>query len=133
LEPVELLMPPQQPPPQVERPLLEEQPLVLLEELVLAPPAAAPAQLRLLKKRQADFENTLDVRTEFSALDITDKDAALPTGLRHRAMPQIGVMAAQDGICMSPFGLSLFLIAGVAFMGVIVAGVTYAVRPAGKM
>lgn len=39
------------------------------------PTAAArgPAQLRLLKKREANFDNTLDVRTEFNALDISDR------------------------------------------------------------
>lgn len=34
---------------------------------------SAPAQLRLLKKRAAGFENTLDVRTELSAIDIHEK------------------------------------------------------------
>lgn len=38
-----------------------------------AAPAANSAQLRLLKKRQADYDNTLDVRTGFSALDISDQ------------------------------------------------------------
>ncbi|KAH7713928.1 CUT-1 protein [Aphelenchoides avenae] len=97
-----------------------------------APAAAgrpAPAQLRLLKKREADFENTMDVRAEFNALDISDKDAALPAGLRHRAQHQIGMMPAQEGICMSPFGLSLFLIAGVGFMAVVVAALTCTLRP----
>lgn len=40
-----------------------------------APAAAArrpaPAQLRLLKKREANFDNTLDVRAEINALDIS--------------------------------------------------------------
>lgn len=34
--------------------------------------ATAPAQLRLLRKRAADFENTLDVRTELSTMDISE-------------------------------------------------------------
>ena len=39
-----------------------------------APPAAsrAPAQLRLLRKRSADFDNTMDVRAELSTLDISE-------------------------------------------------------------
>lgn len=38
---------------------------------------AAAAQLRLLKKRAADYDNTLDVRTDFSALDISDRVCTL--------------------------------------------------------
>ncbi|KAH7727357.1 cuticulin-1 [Aphelenchoides avenae] len=91
------------------------------------------AQFRLLKKREADFENTMDVRAEFNALDISDKNAALPAALRHRSMSQIGMMPSQEGICMSPFGLSLFLIAGVAFMGAVVAAVTCSLRPQRKI
>lgn len=35
--------------------------------------ARAPAQLRLLKKREVDYDNTLDVRAEINALDISDR------------------------------------------------------------
>uniref|UniRef100_A0A914ZKP4 ZP domain-containing protein n=1 Tax=Parascaris univalens TaxID=6257 RepID=A0A914ZKP4_PARUN len=74
---------------------------------------AAAAQLRLLKKRAADYDNTLDVRTDFSALDISDRDEALPMDLRHRARhahgQQVILSAANEGICMSPFGFSIFM------------------------
>ena len=33
---------------------------------------SAPAQLRLLRKREAGYENTLDVRTELNAIDISE-------------------------------------------------------------
>jgi len=91
-----------------------------------APAAAArrpaPAQLRLLKKRQADFDNTMDVRTEISALDISDKNPVLPAELRQRAQysPQIILQSARDGICMSTFGLSLFIAMGVAVVAAVV-------------
>lgn len=39
--------------------------------------AGEPAQIRLLKKRQADYnDNTLDVRTDINTLDISDQVGA---------------------------------------------------------
>uniref|UniRef100_A0A915ERN2 ZP domain-containing protein n=1 Tax=Ditylenchus dipsaci TaxID=166011 RepID=A0A915ERN2_9BILA len=93
-----------------------------------APAAAAPAgrrpalasQLRLLKKREANFDaNTLDVRTEFNALDISDRNAVLPSDLRHRMVSPYGgaiMQSAQNGICMSTFGLFLSVSMGVAIV-----------------
>jgi hypothetical protein len=111
-------------------------------------PAAAPAaarrpaaiaQLRLLKKREAGYENTLDVRTEFNALDIVDRKAVLPESLRHRAIlnqpdgsPSIVLQAARDGICMSTFGLSLFIAMGVAMVAVVVVLSTCFLRSENK-
>ncbi|KHN78993.1 Cuticlin-1 [Toxocara canis] len=93
---------------------------------------ASPAQLRLLKKREIDFDNTLDVRTEISTLDISDQNQALPDDLRHRAhlrrsQPMI-LSSVQDGICFSSFGFSLVLAVGVALLAVVVAVASYLLR-----
>ncbi|KAH7727358.1 CBN-CUT-3 protein [Aphelenchoides avenae] len=95
----------------------------------------APAQLRLLKKREADFENTMDVRAEFNTLDITDKDMALPEALRHRAYASSAQTMAQpmnNGICMSSFGFSLFIAMGMAVVAAIVVIASCALRPQTK-
>ncbi|KAI6242899.1 Cuticlin-1 [Aphelenchoides fujianensis] len=92
-----------------------------------APAAAgrAPAQLRLLKKRSADFDNTLDVRAEINALDISAQENALPAALRHR---QLSNFAAQ-GVCASSFGMSLM----VGVVGAVIAAalvvVWFTIRP----
>jgi hypothetical protein len=96
-----------------------------------APAAAAPApvaprrpafsQIRLLKKREiAVPENVLDVRTEFNALDISDKTPSLPASLRHRALSSLGeagrqmiYQGQQSGVCMSSFGLLMFIAMGI--------------------
>ncbi|VDM98615.1 unnamed protein product, partial [Onchocerca ochengi] len=70
---------------------------------------AAAAQLRLLKKRSAEPENIVDVRTDISALEISEDNQALPVDLRHRALlhhsgQPVVLAAVQNGICMSPFG-----------------------------
>jgi len=90
-----------------------------------------------LKKREADFENTLDVRAEINALDIVDRNAVLPDGLRHRALTSspsrtIMMQSAQNGICMSAFGLSLFVAMGVAMVAMVVVVSTCLLRPSGK-
>ncbi|KAI1727671.1 zona pellucida-like domain-containing protein [Ditylenchus destructor] len=96
----------------------------------------APAQLRLLKKREANFENTLDVRAELSALDIMDKNAVLPDSLRYRQLagtPSISLQAAQNGVCMSMFGLSLFVAMGVTIVAAIAILSACVLRPQNKM
>uniref|UniRef100_A0A914RMR6 ZP domain-containing protein n=1 Tax=Parascaris equorum TaxID=6256 RepID=A0A914RMR6_PAREQ len=69
-----------------------------------------PAQIRLLKKRQADYDdNTLDVRTDINTLDISDQESALPDDFQHRALRNYGKQVVfapmHEGICMSPMGL----------------------------
>uniref|UniRef100_A0A0M3HU21 ZP domain-containing protein n=1 Tax=Ascaris lumbricoides TaxID=6252 RepID=A0A0M3HU21_ASCLU len=97
---------------------------------------AAAAQLRLLKKRAADYDNTLDVRTDFSALDISDRDEALPMDLRHRARhahgQQVILSPANEGICMSPFGFSIFMGLAVALAAAVVVVVSFKLRPQQK-
>jgi len=89
-----------------------------------------------LKKREADYENVLDVRAEINALDIVDRNAVLPESLRHRALASSPsrtiMMQAQNGICMSAFGLSLFVAMGVAMVAMVVVVSTCLLRPAGK-
>ncbi|VDD97674.1 unnamed protein product [Enterobius vermicularis] len=96
--------------------------------------APAPTALRLLKKRQADYENVLDVRADLSTLDISDKAASLPRELRYpsKAGRQVIVTSPQDGICMSPMGLSIFMAMGATLfivMGIVAA---YVLRPSVK-
>uniref|UniRef100_A0A9J2P2H9 ZP domain-containing protein n=1 Tax=Ascaris lumbricoides TaxID=6252 RepID=A0A9J2P2H9_ASCLU len=87
--------------------------------------AAKPTpQLRLLRKRAADNDDTIDVRIDFSTLDISDQTQALPLDLRHRPQEQyeraVILSAIQDGICISP--LSILMLMGVAV--IIVAAFT---------
>ncbi|KHN85908.1 Cuticlin-1 [Toxocara canis] len=97
---------------------------------------AAAAQLRLLKKRAADYDNTLDVRTDFSALDISDRDEALPVDLRHRARhvhgQQMILSAVTDGVCMSPFGFSIFMGVALALVVAFAVVVSFKLRPQQK-
>ncbi|VDK60503.1 unnamed protein product [Gongylonema pulchrum] len=101
-----------------------------------AKPAAA-AQLRLLKKRAAEPENTVDVRTDISALEISDDSQALPVDLRHRARLRhagqpVVLATVQDGICMSPFGFSMFMGLGVALVAATIVIVSFKLRPIQK-
>lgn len=101
--------------------------------------AAGAAQLRLLKKRQAGFDNTLDVRTEIAAIDISEDNQAMPEVLRHRnsgldtySSPIHRSRQAENGVCMSVFGFSTFLgIAGLLLATTVIA-VSYAFRPVTK-
>jgi hypothetical protein len=111
-----------------------------------AAPAAgaspAPAQLRLLK-REAGFDNTLDVRAEISTLDISEEDNGLPEILRHRNSASAGSpesysspihrsRQAENGVCMSVFGFSTFLgMAGLLLASTVIA-ISYALRPVSK-
>jgi hypothetical protein len=88
----------------------------------------APAQLRLLKKRQADYDNTLDVRTELNALDITEKNNVLPPELRHRQIERYMMSSVQDGVCMSAFGFSLFIGIAGALLAATVVVISYSFR-----
>ncbi|VDM36712.1 unnamed protein product [Toxocara canis] len=106
---------------------------------VAASPAkpAEPAQIRLLKKREADFDdNTLDVRTDISALDISDQASALPADFDHRVLhnygKQVVLSPTYEGICMSPMGFSMMMALGVAVVAVVVVIVSCLLRPAKK-
>jgi hypothetical protein len=94
------------------------------------PAAAALAQLRLLRKRRSTpGEQILDVRTEFNALDISDKTPSLPSELRTRQPERYLMATVQEGICMSSFGFSMFIgLGGMMLAGTIVV-LTYAFRP----
>jgi hypothetical protein len=81
-----------------------------------SPPTAgrAPAQLRLLKKRAADFDNTMDVRAELSTLDISEHDSILPHSLRRLQNPARLQASMVDGMCVSTVGLTFMMIVGAA-------------------
>ncbi|EYB84566.1 hypothetical protein Y032_0314g2233 [Ancylostoma ceylanicum] len=85
---------------------------------------AAPAQLRLLKKRAAGFENTLDVRAELSAMDIHEKEQQIPEELRMISP----LMVMPSGICLSPFGFSVFVAAAVSLIAASVVLASYSLR-----
>ncbi|RCN46945.1 zona pellucida-like domain protein [Ancylostoma caninum] len=84
---------------------------------------AAPAQLRLLK-RAAGFENTLDVRAELSAMDIHEKEQQIPDELRMISP----LMMMPSGICLSPFGFSVFVAAAVSLIAASVVLASYSLR-----
>ncbi|KAF7640362.1 ZP domain-containing protein [Meloidogyne graminicola] len=101
-------------------------------------PAAALAQLRLLRKRRSTpGEQILDVRTEFNALDISDKPYNLPVPLRHRHLtgdfssePQRAfVYRGGQQVCMSSFGLFIFLAMGIAMIAIFVVIAICTFRP----
>ncbi|KHN87066.1 Cuticlin-1 [Toxocara canis] len=79
--------------------------------------------LRLLKKRAADYDNTIDVRTDIDTVDISDQEQALPVDLRHRVGqhygPQVVLATVHEGICVSPIGFSVLM--GVSVLAVAVA------------
>ncbi|RCN27668.1 hypothetical protein ANCCAN_26597 [Ancylostoma caninum] len=85
---------------------------------------AAPAQLRLLKKRAAGFENTLDVRAELSAMDIHEKEQQIPDEFRMISP----LMVMPSGICLSPFGFSVFVAAAVSLIAASVVLASYSLR-----
>uniref|UniRef100_A0A915BVV8 ZP domain-containing protein n=1 Tax=Parascaris univalens TaxID=6257 RepID=A0A915BVV8_PARUN len=91
--------------------------------------AANRPALRLLKKRAADFDNTMDVRTDISTLDISDQAQALPLDLRHRPRQHYGqsvvLSAVQEGICMSPMGFSVFIGMGILAVAALVVLLSY--------
>jgi hypothetical protein len=106
-------------------------------------PAAArgrPAALfRVLKKRDAPIEeNVLDVRADINTLDISDQDELLPSDLRHRAHhfsrhPLVISTHDSEGICMSTFGMSMFVLSAMVVVAALVAGAGFFLRPAGKL
>uniref|UniRef100_A0A1I7SJ83 ZP domain-containing protein n=2 Tax=Bursaphelenchus xylophilus TaxID=6326 RepID=A0A1I7SJ83_BURXY len=69
---------------------------------------AAPAQLRLLKKRDAGYDNTLDVRTELSAIEISDQAAALPENLRRTLTYQTPSLK-DEGVCLTGYSVTMLL------------------------
>uniref|UniRef100_A0A1I8EY59 Cuticlin protein n=1 Tax=Wuchereria bancrofti TaxID=6293 RepID=A0A1I8EY59_WUCBA len=98
---------------------------------------AAAAQLRLLKKRSAEPENVVDVRTDISALEISEDNQALPVDLRHRARLHLGgqpmvLTAVQNGICMSPFGFSMFMGLSIALIAAVIVTISLKFRPMQK-
>ncbi|CAG9539277.1 unnamed protein product [Cercopithifilaria johnstoni] len=98
---------------------------------------AAAAQLRLLKKRSAEPENIVDVRTDISALEISEDNQALPVDLRHRARLHLGgqsmvLAAVQNGICMSPFGFSMFMGLSIALIAAVIITISFKFRPMQK-
>ncbi|KAJ1374739.1 separase/separin [Parelaphostrongylus tenuis] len=98
---------------------------VVAPQTAAAPQATpAPAQLRLLKKRDSGFDNTLDVRTELSALDIHEMGQRLPDELRTMSVEA----AMSNGVCLSPFGFSLFVAASVSLMAASAVMVSYSFR-----
>uniref|UniRef100_A0A1I8C1J8 ZP domain-containing protein n=1 Tax=Meloidogyne hapla TaxID=6305 RepID=A0A1I8C1J8_MELHA len=105
------------------------------------PAAAALAQLRLLRKRRsAPGEQILDVRTEFNALDISDKPYSLPPPLRHRHLTGDFLAETQRSfisqggqqVCMSSFGLFVFLAMGIAMVAAFVVIAMCTFRPQTK-
>uniref|UniRef100_F1L6W9 Cuticlin-1 n=2 Tax=Ascaris TaxID=6251 RepID=F1L6W9_ASCSU len=98
--------------------------------------AASPAQLRLLRKREIDYSNTLDVRTDISTLDISDQKQTLPADLRHRALSSHGqkviLSSPQDEICFSSIGFSLVFAMAAVLMTAIIAIATCLLRPQSK-
>ncbi|KAE9420877.1 hypothetical protein Angca_004003, partial [Angiostrongylus cantonensis] len=85
---------------------------------------AAPAQLRLLRKRDSGFENILDVRTELSALDIHEKEQGLPDELRMMSL----TAAVPNGVCLSPFGFTLFVAGSASLVAASAVLVSYSFR-----
>jgi hypothetical protein len=81
--------------------------------------------VRLLRKRNIiNYENTMDVRTDINTIDITDQ-ASIPEALRQRMAnePRTVILSSisRSGVCLSPFGFSVMMAFGAAFLSAIVA------------
>uniref|UniRef100_A0A915BX73 ZP domain-containing protein n=1 Tax=Parascaris univalens TaxID=6257 RepID=A0A915BX73_PARUN len=78
--------------------------------------AKSAPQLRLLRKRTADSDDIIDVRADFSILDISDQAHALSLDLRHIPQGQheqtVISSATHGGVCISP--LSILMLMGAA-------------------
>ncbi|VDM93084.1 unnamed protein product [Litomosoides sigmodontis] len=98
----------------------------------------AAAQLRLLRKRSAEPENIVDVRTEISALEISeDSEASLPVDLHQRASARLSgqpavLAAVPSGVCMSPFGFSMLMGLSIALFAAALLTISLKFRPAQK-
>ncbi|VDN01308.1 unnamed protein product [Thelazia callipaeda] len=97
--------------------------------------SSSAAQLRLLKKRAADYDTTLDVRTDINTLDIIDENAIIPEELRHRARLQYGnlvtmasSMYGQNTICLSPIIFSLLFAFGMLVVAALIVYASYSRR-----
>uniref|UniRef100_A0A0R3S6T1 ZP domain-containing protein n=1 Tax=Elaeophora elaphi TaxID=1147741 RepID=A0A0R3S6T1_9BILA len=73
--------------------------------------AKSISRMRLLKKRAADFDTTMDVRIDINTIDIIDENVTLPEQLRYREQLQNEYIMIDDGntVCMSP--VTLYLVA----------------------
>ncbi|KHJ92095.1 hypothetical protein OESDEN_08024 [Oesophagostomum dentatum] len=75
-----------------------------------------PAQFfRVLRKRSTSYENTLDVRTELTALEVLDGELpALPAALGLTSEPSYYSLES-EGVCFSLHNMSM-LVAGLVFI-----------------
>uniref|UniRef100_A0A914C3M0 ZP domain-containing protein n=1 Tax=Acrobeloides nanus TaxID=290746 RepID=A0A914C3M0_9BILA len=81
----------------------------------------APAQLRLLK-RESGFNqyDTLDVRAELNALDISNEDVSLPSQLKYRNEPVSLRAQTRNDICFSSYNLISFIMIGMSIVALLV-------------
>ncbi|VDN06828.1 unnamed protein product [Thelazia callipaeda] len=97
------------------------------------------AAFRVLKKRDVNNENIVDVRTDLSALDINEEFASLPSSLRHRLQSHslghpVVIATMNQGICMSVTGFTITsMLAFLLFSVILVVAVTLLRSKSGKV
>ncbi|KHN84962.1 Cuticlin-1 [Toxocara canis] len=90
-------------------------------------PIRPTAALRLLKKRAADYDNTMDVRTGINTIDITDQP--MPEELTLHFLRYNGLIS--DGVCVSPSGFIALL--GIALLIVAIGLFLFTRSPSSKL
>uniref|UniRef100_A0A1I8EU21 ZP domain-containing protein n=2 Tax=Wuchereria bancrofti TaxID=6293 RepID=A0A1I8EU21_WUCBA len=94
-------------------------------------PLVTPAShIRLLKKRAADYDTTVDVRTDINTLDIIDEKTILPEDLRYRKRLDIygNVVIDNDvriAVCISPVAFCLLISISALIMAAFIVYVFY--------
>lgn len=103
-------------------------------------PAASPLSprnLRLIKKRSVDYDNTMDVRTDFSAVDISEEAPVLPADLRYRSRQPTTIRRPvilsyrqyPGGVCIAPHGVILFALLGATFTVACIIFIVFVIFP----
>ncbi|VDN27779.1 unnamed protein product [Gongylonema pulchrum] len=99
--------------------------------------ALAPRNLRLIRKRSVDYDNTVDVRTEFSAVDISEEDPVLPADVRYRnRLPTtirrpiiLSYRQSHGTVCIAPHGILLIAFLGATFSVACVLFIIFVIYP----
>ncbi|VIO92991.1 cuticlin 1 precursor, putative [Brugia malayi] len=88
------------------------------------------SHMRLLKKRAADYDSTVDVRTDISTLDIIDENTILPEDLRYRTRLDVhgNVMTDKSdriAVCLSPVIFCLLISISALMMATFIVYISY--------
>ncbi|EFO18585.1 cuticlin 1 [Loa loa] len=83
------------------------------------------SHMRLLKKRAANYDNTVDVRTDINTLDIIDESTILLEDLRYRTRLHEYDDRDRDVVCMSPATFYLLIAVSALIMATFIVYVSH--------